>query len=253
MQNTKENQATIGNLIDELIDSVIDDNTHDNCVQRQIDKLKQVIFSGGWISVDDELPKSNGDFYLVFTDKGSTKECRYYCDKWVTTYCNNEKVTHWQPLPEFPHYSLATVIPTSNKGVKPMTELLTPQEVLQALIDGQDIEFIEQDSDEWYEFNKYFGIKYLYEESLSFRLMPKKQEMITIGDVSFPKPYQGEMEYNEVYHVPRIDYKSLYNSTRWDGGAEDRMMMSRGLLHLTKENAIAHAKALIRLSGGCVE
>lgn len=38
MQNTKENRATISNLIDELIDSVVDDNTHDNCVQRQIDK-----------------------------------------------------------------------------------------------------------------------------------------------------------------------------------------------------------------------
>ncbi|TWV81544.1 hypothetical protein [Moraxella sp. VT-16-12] len=130
-----------------------------------------------------------------------------------------------------------------------MTNLLTPQEALQALIDGQDIEFIEQDSDEWFAFNERFAIKYLYKENLSFRKV-KKQEMITIGDVSFPKPYQGEMEYNEIYHVPRIDYKSLYNSTRWDGGAEDRMMMSRGLLHLSKENAIAHAKALIRLSGG---
>lgn len=58
--------------------------------------------NNGWVSVKDELPKSNGDFYLVFTDKGKTTECRYYCNKWITTYCNNEKVTHWQPLPQPP-------------------------------------------------------------------------------------------------------------------------------------------------------
>lgn len=48
MKDTKENRATISNLIDELIDSVVDDNTHDNCVQRQIDKLKRAIFSDGY-------------------------------------------------------------------------------------------------------------------------------------------------------------------------------------------------------------
>lgn len=58
--------------------------------------------NGGWISVDDELPESNGNFYLVYTEAGRTCECRYYCDEWITTYCNNEKATHWQPLPQPP-------------------------------------------------------------------------------------------------------------------------------------------------------
>ena len=130
-----------------------------------------------------------------------------------------------------------------------MTELLTPQEVLQALIDGQDIEFIEQDSDEWFAFNERFAIKYLYKENLSFR-KAKKQEMMTIGDVSFPKPYQGKMEYDQVYYYPTVDFKSLYDSTTWTDTPSDHMLMNRSLVHLTKENAIAHAKALIKLSGG---
>lgn len=56
----------------------------------------------GWISVEEKLPQSNGNFYLVYTDKGRVSECRYYHDEWITTYCNNEKVTHWQPLPQPP-------------------------------------------------------------------------------------------------------------------------------------------------------
>lgn len=130
-----------------------------------------------------------------------------------------------------------------------MTNLLTPQEALQALIDGQDVEFKEKNSDEWYEFNEYFAIKYLYKENLSFR-KAKKQEMITIGDVSFPKPYQGEMEKDQVYHYPLMDIRALFDSVRWTGSERDRSIMKKGLLHLSKENAIAHAKALIRLSGG---
>lgn len=56
----------------------------------------------GWISVDDELPPNGGDFWLVYTDKGRIAECRYFSDEWITTYCNNERVTHWQPLPKRP-------------------------------------------------------------------------------------------------------------------------------------------------------
>lgn len=56
----------------------------------------------GWISVDDELPPNSGDFWLVYTDKGRIAECRYYSDEWIATYCNNERVTHWQPLPQPP-------------------------------------------------------------------------------------------------------------------------------------------------------
>ena len=135
---------------------------------------------------------------------------------------------------------------------KEMIKLLTPQEVLQALIDGQDIEFIEQDSDEWFAFNERFAIKYLYKENLSFR-KAMKQEMVTIGNITFPKPYQGEMEYGQIYYFPTVDFKSLWDSTTWTGTPNDFMLMDRSLVHLTKENAIAHAKALLKLSGSIYE
>ena len=119
MQNTKENQATIGNLIDELIDSVVDDNTHDNCVQRQIDKLKQVIFSGGWISVNDELPTISDQYWVAYCAVHKTNrseklefdyctahfnefEKRWYVKDQMFYTQRRCKVVYWQPLPELP-------------------------------------------------------------------------------------------------------------------------------------------------------
>ena len=39
----------------------------------------------------------------------------------------------------------------------------------------------------------------------------------------------------------------------WDGDDYDIQVLKRGLVHLNKEAAIAHAKALIKVSGGCVD
>ena len=124
MQNTKENQAIISNLIDELIDSVIDDNTHDNCVQLKIDKLKQAIFSDGWFSTTKQLPKPN-QLVIIAVDLGldTPKIClgsyikddtpitddgnTYSCSHWWNDDDGNymwefKEVKYWQWLPELP-------------------------------------------------------------------------------------------------------------------------------------------------------
>lgn len=136
-----------------------------------------------------------------------------------------------------------------------MANLLTPQQALQALFDGKDVEYRFYDEvatdNEWGYF--YMGsspVSWLLDGDHQFRLA---QEIIRIGDVSFPKPYQGEMEYGTVYYYPMLGYKAMYKDTAWTGDEYDELVMSRGMLHLSKENAIAHAKALIRLSGGNYE
>lgn len=129
-----------------------------------------------------------------------------------------------------------------------MNELLTPQEVLQALIDGKKIEVRSEIHDVWWEFDpRRFCVDTLLNEEVKFR-MP--QETITVGDVSFPKPYHGEMLYKQEYYYPIMDYASLFGSNTWENDRADLFLMKKGLVHLTKENAIAHAKALIKLSGG---
>ena len=84
--------------------SVIDDKTY------AVHELRAEVERGGWISVDDRLPKKH-DYYLVahMYEKGG----RVNVDKviyseahggWVHLYGSkyNEIVTHWQPLPQPP-------------------------------------------------------------------------------------------------------------------------------------------------------
>lgn len=126
MKDTKENRATISNLIDELIDSVVDDNTHDNCVQRQIDKLKRAIFDGGWVNVNKHLPMAytnvllymvmpinnvptdligigylDDDGYWRYADHfgGFSYSADNFDDEWASDF-HSKWITHWQPLPE---------------------------------------------------------------------------------------------------------------------------------------------------------
>lgn len=131
-----------------------------------------------------------------------------------------------------------------------MTNLLTPQETLQALIDGKDVEY-RNCMGEWCDLNLNTScVRLLVNKSAQFRIKSKKQEILTVGGVSFPKPYQGEMEYDQFYYYPTIDFKSLFDRNVWENDTADLSLMKKGLVHLTKENAIAHAKALIKLSGG---
>lgn len=47
---------------------------------------------------------------------------------------------------------------------------------------------------------------------------------------------------------PTIDRLCFWSE--WDNVKLDEQRLERGVVHLTEENAIAHAKALIKLSGG---
>lgn len=35
--------------------------------------------------------------------------------------------------------------------------------------------------------------------------------MIAVGDVSFPKPYQGELAFRQTYHAPDLSATDLYD------------------------------------------
>lgn len=131
-----------------------------------------------------------------------------------------------------------------------MSNLLTPQEALQAIMNGKDVEV---KFGEHYEWGNVLPNRMLLEELIDpehqFRL---SQEMITIGDVSFPKPESEPPELGTEYWIAEASYE-YYATTipiLWGDDSQDRIFLKRGFVHLTRENAIAHAKALIKLSGG---
>lgn len=134
-------------------------------------------------------------------------------------------------------------------------KLLTPKEALQAIIDDKKLEYRKAYNSSWHEFNpdgSHIFIGSIFNGCYIFRLA---QEMITIGDVSFPKPVSEyeKFEEGQEYFMPALQSDAFYCHSKWWHGTLDTKRLEQGLIHLTKENAIAHAKALIKLSGGKVD
>lgn len=76
---------------------------------------------------------------------------------------------------------------------------------------------------------------------------------IRIGDIDVPEPVREALKDGTQYFTAAIDLDDFYNVYTWYSDLADAGMLKAGIVHLTKEAAIAHAKALILVSGGTVE
>lgn len=71
------------------------------------------------------------------------------------------------------------------------------------------------------------------------------EETIEINGHKVPKP---ETEFPAIatpYYSPDPAATELYHTSTWDGTKFDQRMLSRGVIHLTKEAALKHAEALL--------
>ena len=75
-----------------------------------------------------------------------------------------------------------------------------------------------------------------------FRLKPRT---ITVNGREIVEPERKALEDDQAYWVPSIAREELQSQANWAGDAFDLRCLERGLVHLTKENAIAHAKAML--------
>lgn len=131
--------------------------------------------------------------------------------------------------------------------------ILAPQEVLQAIIDGKGLECRWYASTEWKVFiptEHPISTVHIFNGTFQFRLA---QEMITVGNGSFPQPESEPLSKNTKYYLPHLLKPNAPHDTVWDNVELDYKYLAQGLIHLNQENAIAHAKALIKLSGGNVD
>lgn len=78
---------------------------------------------------------------------------------------------------------------------------------------------------------------------------------INIGGRSVPKPLTEPPEENTEVYIMTILEDSFYFCAKWNSKCSDhRRWLKLGIIHRTKEAAIAHAKALIAISGiECIE
>lgn len=83
-----------------------------------------------------------------------------------------------------------------------------------------------------------------------YRIKPKT---IRIGDIDVPEPVREELEIDELYFVVDGSLREFTDSYRWKNDELDNIWLSRGLIHLTREAAELHAKALILVSGGTTD
>ena len=145
--------------------------------------------------------------------------------------------------------------------VKGFEDLIDGPVALRAALDGQTVQMSLEPWEEkhWDDFlpqydetsTKIFFTNLTKDgRKVFFRLKP---QFIKIGDIKVPTPLTKDyqLKTNVFYYITSPDssefsYKSL-------GLNIPQIMLERGLVHLTEANAIAHAKALILVSGGSID
>lgn len=115
-------------------------------------------------------------------------------------------------------------------------------EILRAIADGKIVQrrnalYIK---DDWFDDDN--PLVYLTDDTFEWRIKP---ETIDINGIEVPCPVREPLRYGQIYYTPRIRDEVLYAELKWNDDNIDRRLLERGLIHLTKESAIAHAEALL--------
>ncbi|BET96492.1 hypothetical protein [Xenorhabdus taiwanensis] len=85
-----------------------------------------------------------------------------------------------------------------------------------------------------------------FNHSFAYRLKPR---IIKIGEYDVPEPVSEPLEKYTRYYVPDIDDWVIQNASLiWTNDDSDMHYLQCGLIHLDRESAELHAKALISLT-----
>ena len=76
----------------------------------------------------------------------------------------------------------------------------------------------------------------------------RKVKTIRIGEYDVPEPLRVKPNMAETYYIVRFSMVNDVCSSSWINDDIDNKLLSKGLVHLTREAAILHAKALISLT-----
>ena len=85
-----------------------------------------------------------------------------------------------------------------------------------------------------------------WDEGTKYRRKPRT---IRIGEIEVPEPVREPLQNGEKYFVPAIDYGDYHaNIFAWSNDYTDKRLLRQGMVHLTNEAALSHARALITLT-----
>lgn len=125
---------------------------------------------------------------------------------------------------------------TENKGTN-MTKPHKHKDLIVAWANGETIQYWNDELQSWRncshpDFN--FDCK--------LRVKPK---IILINGIEVPAPEQQALDIGTLYYTPSMWSDYQYRRWLWTNDGEDKRSLSRGLVHLTKEAAEQHTKALL--------
>ena len=78
-----------------------------------------------------------------------------------------------------------------------------------------------------------------------------KPKTIKVNGFEVPEPVKEELILGQYYFIPsptNFEVNDLFEDFSWDSDRHDKSFLDRGIIHLTKENAIAHAKAMLGIN-----
>ena len=73
----------------------------------------------------------------------------------------------------------------------------------------------------------------------------KKHRTININGHEVPEPLREHLKRGKSYYIPNIVFPAHYITILWTSDDIDMRWLNDGLIHATKEAAIAHAEALL--------
>ena len=83
---------------------------------------------------------------------------------------------------------------------------------------------------------------------MEYRLKPEPPKTIRIGEYDVPVPVREPLEDDKEYWGVDLTAEELAWNYKWNSAVFCNLMWRRGLIHLTKEAAVIHAKALLSLT-----
>ena len=120
-----------------------------------------------------------------------------------------------------------------------MSEYLTNRQAMQAYLDGKPLEYLSGRA--WHPSNHFTVDGNGLDAPSQYRLAPTT---IT-RTVTYPKPVTEPLAVGQMYYVPMMTEPNFYIANVWQNHGFDDLMYDRGLIYITKADAIAHAKAMI--------
>jgi hypothetical protein len=126
---------------------------------------------------------------------------------------------------------------------------MNAREIMEALLYGEIVQQYSPHLEKWLDVsinNECVFINDCKVSAVNFEQKSRmKPKTILINGFEVPEPERKSLDDGSKYYFPSMEDKSMSVYSIWQEDYLDKCRLSRGLIHLTKEAATTHAKALL--------